>query len=157
MLVPYFFLMGIEFLGIIFLIVYVGAVSILFLFVVMMLNIKLVEWSESFTRFVPITIIIGLVFLSQATILLKNFNNTALLSFNNFFIDWVESFISLKNIQIIGQSFYTDYSLLLLISSMILLVAMIGAIISSLDHHRHIKRQDLYSQISTKSSTNFYS
>lgn len=164
-----FFLLGVEFLAVIFLIVYVGAVSILFLFVVMMLNIKLVEWTESLTRFVPITLIIGLIFLSQATTLLDSFSNTNLLSTTDSpelstaeagsylwltiqFVDWVRSFINFTNAEILGQFLYTDFSYLFLLSSMILLVAMIGAIILSLDHHRQIKRQDLYSQISTKST-----
>lgn len=146
-----FFLLGVEFLAVIFLIVYVGAVSILFLFVVMMLNIKLVEWTESLTRFVPITLIIGLVFLSQATTLLNSFSNTNLLS-NGEFIDWIRSFISFSNIEVLGQYLYTDFSFLFLLCSMILLVAMVGAIILSLDHHRQIRRQDLYSQISTQST-----
>lgn len=155
-----FFLLGVEFLAVIFLIVYVGAVSILFLFVVMMLNIKLVEWTESLTRFVPITLVIGLIFLSQATTVLDSFSNTNLLSTTSTssswltieFIDWVRSFINFTNAEILGQFLYTDFSYLFLLSSMILLVAMIGAIILSLDHHRQIKRQDLYSQISTKST-----
>lgn len=163
-----FFLLGVEFLAVIFLIVYVGAVSILFLFVVMMLNIKLVEWTESLTRFVPITLVIGLIFLSQATTLLDSFSNTNLLTTTNSletsstgtdnlwlsvpFIDWVRSFINFTNAEILGQFLYTDFSFLFLLSSMILLVAMIGAIILSLDHHRQIRRQDLYSQISTKST-----
>ena len=164
-----FFLLGVEFLAVIFLIVYVGAVSILFLFVVMMLNIKLVEWTESLTRFVPITLVIGLIFLSQATSLLDSFSNTNLLSTTKSletpaaaaegnlwlsvqFVDWVRSFINFTNAEILGQFLYTDFSYLFLLSSMVLLVAMIGAIILSLDHHRQIKRQDLYSQISTKST-----
>jgi len=166
-----FFLLGVEFLAVIFLIVYVGAVSILFLFVVMMLNIKLVEWTESLTRFVPVTLVIGLIFLSQATTLLDNFSNTNLLVtgsnstpaavaegnlwFSNIsLVDWVRSFINYTNAEILGQFIYTDFSYLFLLSSMVLLVAMIGAIILSLDHHRQIKRQDLYSQISTKSTIN---
>ena len=162
-----FFLLGVEFLAVIFLIVYVGAVSILFLFVVMMLNIKLVEWTESLTRFVPITLVIGLIFLSQATTLLDSFSNTNLLAtpldtpiataegnlwLSVQFVDWVRSFINFTNAEILGQFLYTDFSYLFLLSSMVLLVAMIGAIILSLDHHRKIKRQDLYSQISTKST-----
>jgi NADH:ubiquinone oxidoreductase subunit 6 (subunit J) len=156
----------------------------LFLFVVMMLNIKLVEWTESLTRFVPITLVIGLIFLSQATTLLDNFSNTNLLAtiksletptavaegnlsglarvgeshlgqaqwLSVQIIDWVRSFINFTNAEILGQFLYTDFSYLFLLSSMVLLVAMIGAIILSLDHHRQIKRQDLYSQISTKST-----
>jgi NADH-quinone oxidoreductase subunit J len=74
-----FFLLGVEFLAVIFLIVYVGAVAILFLFVVMMLNIKLVESTESSTRFLPLTLIIGLIFLLQTSLLLDNLSNTNLL------------------------------------------------------------------------------
>lgn len=159
-----FFLLGVEFLAIIFLIVYVGAVSILFLFVVMMLNIKLVEWTESTTRFVPITIIIGIVFLIQTSILLDSFSNTNLLTSNDStnlwfhieFIDWIRYFINFSNIEILGQYLYTDFSYLFLLSSMILLVAMVGAIILSLDHHRNIKRQDLFSQIKTESWVSLY-
>lgn len=151
-----FFLLGVEFLAVIFIIVYVGAVAILFLFVVMMLNINLVESTESSTRFLPLTIIIGLVFLFQTSFLLENFSNTDLLSANLSrgldYQDWTGNFINFSNIQMLGQYLYTDYASLLLLSSMILLVAMIGAIILSLDHHRAIRRQDLYSQINTRST-----
>lgn len=148
-----FFLLGVEFLAVIFIIVYVGAVAILFLFVVMMLNINLVESTESSTRFLPLTIIIGLVFLFQTSFLLENFPNTDLLSANfSTGLDWTGNFINFSNIQMLGQYLYTDYASLLLLSSMILLVAMIGAIILSLDHHRAIRRQDLFSQINTRST-----
>jgi uncharacterized membrane protein YphA (DoxX/SURF4 family) len=122
---------------------------------------------------VPVTLVIGLIFLSQATTLLDNFSNTNLLVtgsnstpaavaegnlwFSNIsLVDWVRSFINYTNAEILGQFLYTDFSYLFLLSSMVLLVAMIGAIILSLDHHRQIKRQDLYSQISTKSTINLY-
>lgn len=71
-------LLDVEYLAIIFLIVYVGAVSILFLFVVMMFNIKLVELKENTTRFLPIGIVIAVVFLGQFTALLENFSNSSL-------------------------------------------------------------------------------
>jgi len=63
-------LLGVEFLGIIFIIVYVGAIAILFLFVVMMLNIKLVELNENTLRYLPIGSLIGLIFLFQMFIVL---------------------------------------------------------------------------------------
>lgn len=155
-----FFLLGVEFLAVIFLIVYVGAVAILFLFVVMMLNIKLVESTESSTRFLPITLILGIIFLFQASFLLENLSNTNLLTSNSVspwwfhqpYWDWIVNFVNFSNVQMIGQYLYTDYAALLLLSSMILLVAMVGAIILSLDHHRSIRRQDLYSQITTRST-----
>jgi len=117
-----------------------------------MLNIKLVEWTESLTRFVPITLVIGLIFLSQATTVLDSFSNTNLLSTTSTssswltieFVDWVRSFINFTNAEILGQFLYTDFSYLFLLSSMILLVAMVGAIILSLDHHRNIKEDKIY-------------
>jgi NADH:ubiquinone oxidoreductase subunit 6 (subunit J) len=63
--------MGVEFLSILFIIVYVGAIAILFLFVVMMLNIKLVEIMDNTTRYVPIGFIIGLIFLSLVSSLIE--------------------------------------------------------------------------------------
>jgi len=65
-------LLGVEFLGVLFLIVYVGAIAILFLFVIMMLNIKLVELLDNATRYIPIGMIIGVLLLIEITILLQN-------------------------------------------------------------------------------------
>lgn len=74
------FLLGVEFLAIIFIVVYVGAVAILFLFVVMMLNIRLIDLNENLTKFIPISLIIGGIFLVQATQILSTFSNTDFLS-----------------------------------------------------------------------------
>jgi uncharacterized membrane protein YcjF (UPF0283 family) len=82
--------------------------------------------------------------------------STTPLWFNIEFFNWISNFLHFHNIQMIGQYLYTDYGYLLLLSSMILLVAMVGAIILSLDHHRSIRRQDLYSQISTRSTIGLF-
>lgn len=155
------FLLGVEFLAIIFLIIYVGAVAILFLFVVMMLNIRLIDSLGSTSgdtrggSTTPISFFIGGIFLFEATGILNSFSNSDLLSASQH-IDWSQSFISYTNIEALGQLLYTDLSTLFLLSSLILLVGMIGAIILSLDHHRNIRRQDIHSQIATGSSTAFF-
>jgi NADH:ubiquinone oxidoreductase subunit 6 (subunit J) len=146
-------LLGFEFLALLFLIVYVGALAILFLFVVMMLNVRLVELIENSTRYVPIGSILGAVFLlellliadeqysmSPTTNSLKYF-----ISNNNFYYD----INNLTNIETLGQFLYTEGFIYFIISSIVLLVAMIGAIVMTLYHEQEVKRQDIFSQITT--------
>ena len=123
-------LLGLEFLPILFCIVYAGAIGIMFLFVVMLLNIKLVEISENATRYLPIGVIIGFIFLYQ--------------------IYFFSSLVQLSNIEQMGQLLYTDYFLYFLVSSLVLLVSMIGAIVLCLYHEEGIKRQDIFSQVATE-------
>jgi NADH-quinone oxidoreductase subunit J len=96
-------LLGVEFLALLFMIVYVGAIAILFLFVVMMLNIKLEELKDNATRYVPIGLIIGLVFIVEVLIILESD-----ISFVAP-LDAPFNFLPLSNIQTIGQILYTDY------------------------------------------------
>lgn len=138
-------LLGVEFLALLFMIVYVGAIAILFLFVVMMLNIKLEELKDNATRYVPIGLIIGLVFIVEVLIILESE-----ISFVAP-LDAPFNFLPLSNIQAIGQILYTDYWLLMIVASLILLVAMIGAIVLTLQHSESssIRRQDIFGQIAT--------
>ncbi len=139
-------ILGVEFLSLLFLIVYVGAIAILFLFVVMMLNIKLVEIIDNTTRYVPIGFIIGLIFLSMisSTVGVGNLPNNIGASTESLKI------ISNTNIESLGYILYTDYFLFFIIASFILLVAMIGAIILTIYHEDKIRRQDIFSQITTE-------
>lgn len=143
-------ILGVEFMALLFMIVYVGAIAILFLFVVMMLNIKLEELKDNATRYVPIGLIIGLVFIVEVLIILESEIN---FSFSNTF-DSSWSFINPNtNINVIGQVLYTEYWIWMIIASIILLVAMIGAIVLTLHHESsNIRRQDIFGQIA--SSTN---
>jgi NADH-quinone oxidoreductase subunit J len=140
-------LLGVEFLALLFMIVYVGAIAILFLFVVMMLNIKLEELKDNATRYVPIGLIIGLVFIVEVLIILESD-----ISFVAP-LDAPFNFLPLSNIQTIGQILYTDYWLLMIVASLILLVAMIGAIVLTLQQQQNetssVRRQDIFGQIST--------
>ena len=150
-------IMGVEFLSILFIIVYVGAIAILFLFVVMMLNIKFVELLDNTTRYVPIGFIIGLIFLSLILANIIDFNAymsifssaTHLTTIDNNLPLFLDK-LNYLNIESIGNILYTDYFLFFIIASFILLVSMIGAIILTIYHEENIKRQDLFSQISTE-------
>lgn len=144
-------LLGIEFLAIMFVIVYVGAIAILFLFVVMMLNIKIIELNENMTRFIPIGGLIGLLFFLQLYLVydhdlmkLSEFINNPL----NAQLFWDKNIVNLTNIQIMGESLYTVYFYPFLIASLILLVAMIGAIVLTLHSQANIKRQEIFKQSS---------
>lgn len=138
--------LGVEFLGLLFLIVYVGAIAILFLFVVMMLNINLEELLDNTSKYAPISLILGSFLALELNYVIKlNPYNWEKISF----IDWSKSFNGFdSNIMILGQYLYTEFYLYFIIASMILLVSMIGAIILTLKHEDNILRQDIFEQIS---------
>ena len=140
-------LLGLEFLPILFCIVYAGAIGIMFLFVVMLLNIKLVEISENATRYLPIGVIIGFIFLYQIYFVFTS-------EVTNYASNWevydFSSLVQVSNIEQMGQLLYTDYFLYFLVSSLVLLVSMIGAIVLCLYHEEGIKRQDIFSQVATE-------
>jgi len=138
-------LQEVEFLAILFVIVYAGAIAILILFVVMMLNIRLVELVDNTTRYVPIGFIIGIVLLTQLWIIVEKEipNNWAGISQ----IDYVHTLSEKTNIESIGDVLYTEYYIYFIVSSLVLLVAMIGAIVLTLSHEEEVRRQDLFCQI----------
>ena len=133
-------MLGVEFLAFLFLIVYIGAIAILFLFVVMMLDIRLVEILDNATRYLPIGFLIGILFLIELTIIIdeKHFSNL------NIITTVVEDYTS---IELLGNILYTDGFYHFLISSIVLLVSMIGAILLTLYHESEVKRQDIFFQI----------
>ena len=143
-----FIMIGAEFLGMIMLIVYVGAVAVLFLFVVMMLNVaqQKNQWFESSTGYshMPIGLIIGLVILFELIVVVggwkykPNLISISSISFDN----------QITNTHSIGNVLYTDYIHLFQLSGMILLVAMIGAIVLTFRKRSGIKRQSYIEQIS---------
>ena len=138
-------LLGLEFLPILFCIVYGGAIGIMFLFVVMLLNIKLVEINENATRYLPIGMIIGFIFLYQIYFALSVGTYEASWEMV-YFTGLVES----SNIEQLGAVLYTDYFIYFLVSSLVLLVSMIGGIVLCLYHEEGIKRQDLFGQVATE-------
>ena len=143
-----FIMIGAEFLGMIMLIVYVGAVAVLFLFVVMMLNVaqQKNQWFESSTGYshMPIGLIIGLVILFELIIVVGGWKYKS----NLFSISSISFDNKITNTHSIGNVLYTDYIHLFQLSGMILLVAMIGAIVLTFRKRSGIKKQSYIKQIS---------
>nr|YP_008802530.1 NADH dehydrogenase subunit 6 [Monomastix sp. OKE-1]AGZ90183.1 NADH dehydrogenase subunit 6 [Monomastix sp. OKE-1] len=192
-------LLNLDFFAMIFLIVYVGAIAVLFLFVVMMLNIKLAEINESILRYLPVGGFIGLLFVFEILLVIDNdlipvlvfpessnhvFSSGLLGVLEVFFYklqgvlsqspgeyrkdlesllsnsqayglpstsistytEWALKTQSKTNIEALGQIIYTYYSLYFILASLILLVAMIGAIVLTMHKGVHVKRQEVFEQ-----------
>ena len=147
-----FIMIGAEFLGMIMLIVYVGAVAVLFLFVVMMLNVaqQKNQWfsSEENSKHIPIGLIISTLIFVELIIVVGGWKyKPDLFDINNS----IES-IKVSNTHSLGQVLYTDYIHVFQISGMILLVAMIGAIVLTFRKRGGVKTQSYIRQISRERS-----
>ena len=144
-----FIMIGAEFIGMMMLIVYVGAVAVLFLFVVMMLNVSQQknEWlsGEKNSNHIPIGLLISGVIFFELIIVVGGwkYKPELLKTFSSIGID-----LSTTNTHEIGKVLYTDYIHLFQLSGMILLVAMIGAIVLTFRRREGIKRQSYFKQIS---------
>mgnify|MGYP001305921596 FL=1 len=144
-----FIMIGAEFIGMIMLIVYVGAVAVLFLFVVMMLNVSQQknEWlsGEKNSNHIPIGLLISALIFFELIIVAGGwkYKPELLGSFNSVGID-----LTTTNTHQIGNVLYTDYIHLFQLSGMILLVAMVGAIVLTFRKREGIKRQAYFRQIS---------
>ena len=147
-----FIMIGAEFLGMIMLIVYVGAVAVLFLFVVMMLNVaqQKNQWfaSEASSRHIPVGLIISVIIFFELIIVIGGWKyKPDLFDLNNS----VNNF-SVSNTHSLGQVLYTDYIHVFQLSGMILLVAMIGAIVLTFRKRTGVKTQSYIKQISRERS-----
>lgn len=139
-----FILLGAEFLAMLLIIVYVGAIAVLFLFVVMMLNVDLKKDDAKTRRNLPILILIGLVILIEI-LLIVNFSSLKPYQTNTLFPIAKE----ISNTVAIGNLLYTDFILPFQLSGAILFVAMIGAILLTLrEDRRFIRKQKIYDQVS---------
>ena len=148
-----FIMIGAEFVGMIMLIVYVGAVAVLFLFVVMMLNVSLQknQWfaAERGSSHIPVGIIVSIIIFFELIIVVGGWKFKPNLNPNSIDLN----FISEKtNTHSIGEVLYTDYIHLFQLSGMILLVAMIGAIVLTFRKRSGIKKQSYFKQISRERS-----
>jgi NADH-quinone oxidoreductase subunit J len=147
-----FIMIGAEFLGMIMLIVYVGAVAVLFLFVVMMLNVaqQTNQWflSESSSGHIPVGLIISAIIFFELIIVVGGWKyKPDLLNPKN-----MSSYNEISNTHSLGQVLYTDYIHIFQISGMILLVAMIGAIVLTYRQRDGVKKQSYIKQISRERS-----
>ncbi len=138
-----FVLLGAEFVAMLLIIVYVGAVAVLFLFVVMMLDVDFAELKAGMAKYLPLSLLIGVILLMQLGIVFGPWE----------FSDSAQSLRAAvtpedtHNTAALGLILYDQYFLLFQLSGLILLVAMIGAIVLTLRHRKDIKRQNVLEQM----------
>ena len=147
------FLLKCEFLSLIFILIYVGAIAILFLFVVMMLDLKTSNESKDSLKYFPFGFVIGSVFLTEILFVVdetfkSNPYQSGLLS--NFYINWYDKIDIFTEIQSIGQVVYTQYVLQFLIAGNVLLLATIAAVVLTINtsEKETNKTQIIYKQLS---------
>ncbi|WP_240007770.1 NADH-quinone oxidoreductase subunit J [Pseudaquidulcibacter saccharophilus] len=146
-----FVLAGAEYLAMLLIVVYVGAVAVLFLFVVMMLDIDFVELKQGFMRYAPFGALVALVlfamFVLVASAVVEAKVDPHVLASPTPALDVA------NNTQAIGRILYTDYILFFQLAGMVLFVAMIGAIVLTLRHKPYVKRQNVGKQVARTRKT----
>ncbi|WP_135503428.1 NADH-quinone oxidoreductase subunit J [Roseovarius aestuariivivens] len=138
-----FVLLGAEFVAMLLIIVYVGAVAVLFLFVVMMLDVDFAELKAEMAKYMPLALLIGIILLMQFGLAFGNWHMA----------DGAEGARAavtpegVENTKALGMLLYDKYFILFQLAGLILLVAMIGAIVLTLRHRSDVKRQDVLAQM----------
>lgn len=146
-----FMLAGAEFLALILIVVYVGAVAVLFLFVVMMLDVDFAELREGMLQYLPVGLIVGLIVLAELLMVLGVWVIAPGAAAEA--VQPIPDMDQVSNIQALGDVLYTKYFFFFQIAGLILLVAMIGAIVLTLRHKENVKRQDIGEQIARTPET----
>ncbi|MFN0263500.1 NADH-quinone oxidoreductase subunit J [Tepidamorphus sp. 3E244] len=144
-----FLLLGAEFLAMILVVVYVGAVAVLFLFVVMMLDVDFAELRQGFINYVPFGAVIGFVFAVELLLVLTGWT----ISPESAASAQVPIPGDISNAEALGRVMYTKYLLFFQLAGMVLLVAMVGAIVLTLRHKAGVKRQDISVQVARTPAT----
>ncbi|KQV31741.1 NADH:ubiquinone oxidoreductase subunit J [Rhizobium sp. Root1203] len=146
-----FLLLGAEFLAMILLVVYVGAVAVLFLFVVMMLDIDFTELRAGVLDYAPIGALIGVILAAElivvvgGTVISPEIAKSVAMP--------IPAITERANTAALGDVLYTNYVYFFQIAGLVLLVAMIGAIVLTLKHRTHVKRQNIADQVARNPAT----
>ena len=143
-----FVLLGAEFLAMLLIVVYVGAVAVLFLFVVMMLDVDFAQLRQGFARYLPAGMLVAAVLLIEmvlvsSTVATKGAAANASLAAPT----------SISNAEAIGRVLYTDYVYFFQAAGIVLLIAMIGAIVLTLHHRPNVRRQDIGRQVARNTAS----
>jgi NADH-quinone oxidoreductase subunit J len=144
-----FLIAGAEFLAMILVIVYVGAVAVLFMFVVMMLDVDFVQLREGYQRYAPVGAVVGATLLVELFVVLFGWQ----VSPGAADLRASATPLDVNNTQALGQVLYTDYVYLFQVAGLILLVAMIGAIVLTLKHKPGVRRQSIADQVARTPAT----
>jgi NADH-quinone oxidoreductase subunit J len=144
-----FVLLGAEFLAMLLVVVYVGAVAVLFLFVVMMLDVDFTSLRAGFARYLPIGLAIAAVLVAEMIVVTFTVAQKGAAAGASL----VPAAPGAPNIETIGRVLYTDYVYFFQAAGMVLLVAMIGAIVLTLRHRRGVLRQSVADQVARTPAT----
>jgi len=147
------FLLKCEFLSLVFILIYVGAIAILFLFVVMMLDLKISNRSKNNLKYFPFGFTIGSVFLTEIVLVVTEtfktnpYKNSIL---SNFYVNWFDKIDVFMEIQAIGQVVYTQYVLQFLVAGNVLLLATLAAVVLTINTNlKNVdKTQVIFKQLS---------
>ncbi|WP_068082786.1 NADH-quinone oxidoreductase subunit J [Polycladidibacter stylochi] len=146
-----FVLIGAEYLAMLLIVVYVGAVMVLFLFVVMMLDVDFAEMRQGVLQYLPVGALIGFILLAELIMAVSGWY-FAPEAFGHG-AEPMQSAEQVQNIAAIGQVLYTKYIFYFQTCGIILLVAMVGAIVLTLRHKKNVKRQDISEQVARSPET----
>ena len=146
-----FLLTGAEFLAMILLVVYVGAVLVLFLFVVMMLDVDFAELKSGALQYAPIGALVGLILAAELIVVTGGYVFAPQLAGNA--AQPIPDIAARSNTAALGDILYTDYIYYFQIAGLVLLVAMIGAIVLTLRHKEGVKRQSISAQVGRTPAT----
>jgi NADH-quinone oxidoreductase subunit J len=144
-----FLLLGAEFLAMILVVVYVGAVAVLFLFVVMMLDVDFAELRDGFLQYLPVGALIGIVLLAEILLVVGAWT----IGGGTPRVAAAPITAGVSNTEAIGLVLYTKYIYYFQAAGLVLLVAMIGAIVLTLRHKEGVKRQNISDQVARTPAT----
>jgi NADH-quinone oxidoreductase subunit J len=143
-----FVLLGAEFLAMLLVVVYVGAVAVLFLFVVMMLDVDFGSLRQGFTRYLPLGLIVAIVLVGEMIIVSQAVATRGAVAIHHAAFPQ-----GLSNTETIGRVLYTDYIYFFQAAGLVLLTAMIGAIVLTLRHKPGVRRQSIADQVARTAKT----
>jgi NADH-quinone oxidoreductase subunit J len=145
-----FVLLGAEFLAMLLVVVYVGAVAVLFLFVVMMLDVDFAQLRQGFARYLPIGLVVAAVLLLEMVIVSYTVATRGAAAGA---VGPMASAAGISNAETIGRVLYTQYVYFFQAAGVVLLIAMIGAIVLTLHHRPHVRRQSVSRQVARNRRT----
>jgi NADH-quinone oxidoreductase subunit J len=146
-----FLLLGAEFLAMVLVVVYVGAVAVLFLFVVMMLDINLTELREGFLQYLPLGMLVGVVLFAEMAVLYMGWHFAP--NVEDIVAHTAPPIIQVSNTDALGRLLYTDYAYLFEASGLVLLVAMIGSILLTHRPSVGVRKQVIANQVARNRSS----
>lgn len=144
-----FMMMGAEFLAMILIVVYVGAVAVLFLFVVMMLDVDFAELRQGFLQYLPVGAVVGCLMLAELLLVVGGW----VINPNVTRASPIPPIAQVSNTEALGLVLYTKYIYFFQAAGLILLVAMIGAIVLTLHHRKNVRRQSIAAQVARNPAT----